>query len=145
MIARDLFSPAQKFNVGKLEYVKDRGYALERKLAINTHDILNYQLKDRYEDEFNAKVPLIIFNSVIKRDGRKVVISTQPMSFMMKPYTSLYDSSASPDAIDFGAYFSKLDPMNLRVLSALRMNATFPYILRNVWLPTEPVSDVMDA
>ncbi|MEO5967427.1 MAG: hypothetical protein ABIP68_02095 [Ferruginibacter sp.] len=145
MIARDLFSPAQKFAVGKMEYVKDRGYALERKLAINTHNILNYQLKDRFEDEYNAKVPLIIFNSVIKRDGRKVIISTQPMSFMMKPYTALYDSSSSPDAVDFGAYFSKLDPMNLRVLSALRMNATFPYILPNVWLPTKPVIDVMDA
>jgi dsDNA-binding SOS-regulon protein len=25
------------------------------------------------------------------------------------------------------------------------MNATFPYVLPNVWLPTEPVIDVMDA
>jgi len=31
------------------------------------------------------------------------------------------------------------------MLSALRMNATFPYILPNVWLPTNPVIDVMDA
>ena len=35
--------------------------------------------------------------------------------------------------------------MNLRLLSALRMNATFPYVLPNVWLPTSPVIDVMDA
>lgn len=145
MIARDLFSPAQKFSVGNLKYLKDRGYAFERKLAINTHNILNYQLKERYNDEFNSKIPLIIFNSVIKRDGRKMIVSTQPLSFMMKPFISLYDSTASPDAIDFGNYFSGLDPMNLRVLTALRMNATFPYILPNVWLPTQPVIDVMDA
>jgi hypothetical protein len=25
------------------------------------------------------------------------------------------------------------------------MNATFPYVLPNVWLPTNPVIDVMDA
>jgi len=31
------------------------------------------------------------------------------------------------------------------LLSALRMNATFPYILPNVWLPSKPVIDVMDA
>ena len=30
-------------------------------------------------------------------------------------------------------------------MSALRMNATFPYVLPNVWLPTNPVIDVMDA
>ncbi|MFT3932405.1 MAG: hypothetical protein QM726_02225 [Chitinophagaceae bacterium] len=35
--------------------------------------------------------------------------------------------------------------MNLRLLTALRMNATFPYVLPNVWLPTKPVIDVMDA
>jgi hypothetical protein len=35
--------------------------------------------------------------------------------------------------------------MNVRMLTALRMNATFPYVLPNVWLPSEPVIDVMDA
>ena len=35
--------------------------------------------------------------------------------------------------------------MNLRMLTALRMNATFPYVLPNVWLPSKPVIDVMDA
>ena len=32
MIARDIFSPAQKFAVGNYKYVKDRGYAFEEKL-----------------------------------------------------------------------------------------------------------------
>jgi hypothetical protein len=27
----------------------------------------------------------------------------------------------------------------------MRMNATFPYVLPNVWLPTNPIVDVMDA
>ena len=35
--------------------------------------------------------------------------------------------------------------MNLRMLTALRMNATFPYVLPSVWLPSNPVVDVMDA
>ena len=50
-----------------------------------------------------------------------------------------------PDAIDFCSFFRRQDPYNLRVLSAMRINATFPYVLPNVWLPTEPVIDVMDA
>ena len=36
-------------------------------------------------------------------------------------------------------------PLNVSVLSALRMNATFPYVLPNVWLPSAPVIDVLDA
>jgi len=53
--------------------------------------------------------------------------------------------ASDPDAIDFTSFFEKQDPLHLRVLSALRMNATFPYVLPNVWLPTDPVIDVMDA
>jgi hypothetical protein len=50
-----------------------------------------------------------------------------------------------PDAIDFASFFAKQDPYNLRILTALRMNATFPIVLPNVWLPSQPVIDVMDA
>ena len=145
MMARDIFAPVQKFKVDSNSYIKDRGYAFEKKLADNTRGILDIQLKDVAEDEFNAVVPMIIFNSVIKADGRKLIMGTQPMSFMMKPRHFMSDTSITPDAVDFSALFKNQQPMNLRVLTALRMNATFPYVLPNVWLPSEPVIDVMDA
>lgn len=145
-VARDLISPAQKFRIGNESYVKDRGYAFEEQLAQNTEGLLNKQLKDLADDEKRARVPLMLFNSVITLDGRKMITSTQPVSFLMRP---LYDTTKlsfiDPDAVDFGAMFAKQDPMNMRLLTALRMNATFPYILPNVWLPSRPVIDVMDA
>lgn len=145
-IARDLTSPSQKFKVGDYYFIKDRGYAFEQKLAENTQWLLNKQLKDIQQDEFNARIPLILFNSVITRDSRKMIVSTQPVSFLMKPaFDTNRVSEMDPDAVDFGALFSKQNPMNLRLLSALRMNATFPYVLPNVWLPSNPVIDVMDA
>ena len=42
-------------------------------------------------------------------------------------------------------FFANQDPYNLRMLTALRMNATFPVVLPSVWLPTKPVIDVMDG
>jgi hypothetical protein len=145
-VARDLASPAQKFKVGDYQYIKDRGYAFEQKLNENTHGILNKQLRDFTADEAAARVPLMFFNSVITRDGRKLIISTQPVSFLMKPVHDTTNMMAiDADGVDYQALFSKQDPMNLRVLTALRMNATFPYVLPNVWLPTTPVIDVMDA
>jgi len=145
-VARDLASPAQKFTVGEYSYIKDRGYAFEQKLNYNTNFILDKQIKDLYEPEHSAKVPLILFNSVITRDGRKMLISSQPMSFLMQPSNDTTDlDGGDPDMVDFSALFAKQDPMNLRMLTALRMNATFPYILPNVWLPSSPVIDVMDA
>ncbi len=145
MVSRDIFAPAQKFLVGKYQYVKDRGYAFEEKLNRNSGNILNTQLKDYGAEEKSANIPLMIFNSTITRDGRRMMIGTQPISFMMKPHLYEKDATASPDAVDFTAMFAKQDPLQIRLLTALRMNATFPYILPNVWLPSNPVIDVMDA
>jgi len=145
-VARDLASPAQKFVVGDHEYVKDRGFAFEQKLNDNTHGLLNRQLKDIAPDEAAARMPIMLFNPVITRDSRALVISTQPVSFLMRPrYDSTRLPPMDPDAVDFGALFAKQGPMDLRLLTALRMNATFPYVLPNVWLPSRPVVDVMDA
>lgn len=74
-----------------------------------------------------------------------MMIGTQPLSFLMKPAFLAADNQANPDAVDFAALFRDKQPMNMRMLTALRMNATFPYVLPNVWLPSKPVIDVMDA
>jgi Patatin-like phospholipase len=145
-VARDIAAPAQKFKIGDYYYIKDRGYAFEEKLRENTRDLLNKQLRDIATDELEAKVPLMMFNAVITRDGRKMVVCTQPVSFLMRPeYDSTLLAVPDPDVVDFAALFHKQDPLNLRLLTALRMNATFPYVLPNVWLPSTPVIDVMDA
>lgn len=144
--ARDLISPAQKFSVGNYKYVKDRGYAFEQKLNSNTRGYLDKQLKDYVADEKAANIPLMFFNSVVTRDSRKMIISTQPVRFMMQaPQDTNSTPAVDPDAIDFTTFFAKQDPYNIRMLSAMRMNATFPVVLPNVWLPSNPIIDVMDA
>jgi len=145
-VARDLIAPAQKFKVGEYVYVKDRGYAFEEKLNRNTKGLLGKHLGDYAADEKAANIPLMFFNSVVTRDSRKMIISTQPISFMMQGWQDTTKMPPmDPDAIDFGAFFKNQDPYNLRLLTALRMNATFPIVLPNVWLPSNPVIDVMDA
>jgi hypothetical protein len=146
MIARDLISPSQKFSYGHNRYVKDRGYAFEEKLNRNTNGVINKSVGFYKNAERKAEIPLIIFNSAVTRDLKKMMISTQPISFMMQEeFKDSTSKITGPDAIDFGALFKNENPMNLRVLTALRMNATYPYLLPNVWLPTKPVIDVMDA
>lgn len=145
-VARDLIAPAQKFKVGDYVYVKDRGYAFEERMNQNSNGILNKKLGDYINDEKEANIPLMFFNSVVTRDSRKMIISTQPVSFMMQGWqdTTRFPYM-DPDAVDFAAFFKNQDPYNLRILTALRMNATFPIVLPNVWLPSNPVIDVMDA
>ena len=146
LVTRDIFAPAQKFSVGPYKYVMDRAYSFEEQLNDNTSGLLDKQLKDYAMDEHEARIPLMIYNSTISSDGRKMMMSTQPISFMMRNWPDTSSGiMGEPDAVDFGAFFHRQDPYNLRLLSALRINATFPYVLPNVWLPTEPVIDVMDA
>lgn len=145
-VARDLTAPAQRFSVGPYSYIKDRGYSFEQRFNDNTHGLLNYRLRDYVGPEARGEIPLMFFNSVISRDGRKLLISTHPARFLMKiNFSENIAVQSDPDIIDYVSLFKKQDPYNLRILSALRMNATFPYILPNVWLPTVPVIDVMDA
>lgn len=145
-VARDLIAPAQKFTSNNYTYIKDRGYAFEEKLNTNTEGLLNKQMKDYIADEKSATIPLMFFNSVVTRDSRKMIISTQPVSFMMQGWQDTTRvPEMDPDVIDFNAFFAKQDPYGLRLLTALRMNATFPIVLPNVWLPSNPVIDVMDA
>ena len=142
-VARDLFAPEQKFSVGPYTYQKDRGYSFEAALNANTGGVLNKRLQDYAQEERTARIPLIFYHNVITRDGKKLLISTQPLRFMMRPPGD--SIRRSPDAVDFTTFFAKQNPYNLRVLTALRMNATFPVVLPNVWLPSEPVVDVMDG
>ncbi|MES1223807.1 MAG: hypothetical protein ABUT20_50395, partial [Bacteroidota bacterium] len=114
-VARDLIAPAQKFTVGPYKYVKDRGYAFESKLNDNTRGFLNKQLRDYADDEKEANIPLMFFNSVVTRDGRKMTISTQPIRFMMLPREDTTKVPfMDPDAIDFTSFFANQDPYNLR-------------------------------
>ena len=146
MIARDLISPSQKFTFGHYRYVKDRGYAFEEKLNRNTRGLLDKSIGFYKSAESNAEIPLMILNSAVTRDLKKMMVCTQPVSFMMQEeFKDSASRMAGPDAIDFAALFKNENPMNLRMLTALRMNATYPYLLPSVWLPSNPVIDVMDA
>ncbi len=146
MIARDLISPSQKFTFGNYRYIKDRGYAFEQKLNRNTHSLLDKSIGFYKDAEGHAEIPLMILNSAVTRDLKKMMVCTQPLSFLMQDeFRDSASRMAGPDAIDFAALFKNENPMNLRMLTALRMNATYPYLLPSVWLPSNPVIDVMDA
>jgi hypothetical protein len=146
MVTRDFFAPAQRVTVGRYTYIKDRAYAFEQQLNENTGGILDHHLHEYQDDEFQGRIPLMFFNSTVSSDGRKMILSTQPVSFMMRNWPdSASGVPGDPDALDFAAFFHRQDPLNIRMLSAMRINATFPYVLPNVWLPSKPVVDVMDA
>jgi len=143
---RDLLAPPRRFTYRGAKYIKDRGYAFEEQLSKNTLGFLDKPLGSYAQPETDAVIPTLLLSAVVTADGRNVVMATRPVRFLMQPAARLQLGTApDADAICFQSFFKDRHPENLRFLTALRMSATFPYVLPNVWLPTEPVVDVMDA
>lgn len=146
LVARDMVGPISKFDLDGESYIKDRGYAFEQKLNSNTKGVFNKKLNDYKKAEEAAIIPSMIFNAAITRDGRKLIVATHPVRFMMQSKKQENNfSSYDVDGVDFQSYFARQNAANINYLTVLRMNATFPFVLPNIEMPTDPDIDVMDA
>ncbi|GAB4254928.1 MAG: hypothetical protein Kow0079_11510 [Vicingaceae bacterium] len=140
----DYFIRFLKYNDGKYTYLKDRGYAFEKQLNENTGFILDKKLKDYKQDEYAAQIPTMILSPTIIKDGRRLLISSSKISYLTQ-YASKNFNNLTLESIEFSRLFEKQDAENLHFTSALRMSATFPYIMPQVSLPTVPEIDLIDA
>jgi hypothetical protein len=146
LLAHDLFWPFGQIKMGKQRYSRNRGTVFEKQLDENTGGILNKTLADYRMPEANADIPMLYLTPSVVNDLRQMVISPQPVSFMMAaPQVINRTDQLEVDAVDFQAAFHKQGAENLRFLTALRMNATYPVILPSVFLPSSPEIEVMDA
>lgn len=146
LVSNDLFLPWSTFKSGKYRYQKDRGYTFEKQFNENTEQILNKSIADYHEPEAKALIPMMYITPAIVNDARRMVISPQGVSFMMVPPVGRSNLHAvEVDAVDFGWLFKNQDAYDLRFPTALRMNATYPYVLPNVHLPSMPGVEVLDA
>ncbi len=141
----DLLLNFQRFTYQEQSYLKDRAYAFEQQLNENTGYVFDKKLDEYMLPELKAQIPRIIVSPTIINDGRVAIISPLPSSYLLKSkYNSKY-SNAVPDGIELKSFFSEHNPGNLRFTSALRMNASFPYIMPSASLPSTPSIEVMDA
>jgi len=145
-IANDIFLPWMTFEKNGRTYKKDRGYIFEKQFIENNKGLVARDIIEYKTPEQNADIPLLFATPVIINDARRLVISPQGVSYMANTGISLETKGITEiDAIDFGLLFKGQDPYQISMMSALRMNCTYPYILPNVFLPTEPPVQVMDA
>ncbi len=141
----DLISPFNKISVAGYTYTRDRGYAMEREMARNTDGLLDRNIGFFKTREATGQIPLLLISSTIMNDGRKLLISNQPVGYLTQPEYATVERLPSIDAVDFATLFARQNPYNLRLTSALRMNATFPFVLPIVKLPSQPLMNIMDA
>lgn len=140
-VLHDLFFRFKKFKYGSHYYTKDRGYAFEQKLNADTRGWLDRRLSDYAQLELRRDMPLLILSPTISNDGRKLIVSSQPVSYLCHNN----DPNQLNENIEFRRFFKNNEPDSLSFLSALRMSATFPYVFPAASLPTNPSVEVLDA
>lgn len=145
-IVNDIFR-MRKFEVNGQSFFKDRAYYFENQLNRNTHGLIDKPLSYYRVFTENGSLPFLLLTPTIINDGRRLMVSSLPLNFMYKPHL---DKKTGPhkgfiELIDFQTYFKTKGADSLRFTTALRMNSTFPFVLPNIFLPTEPQIQVMDA
>lgn len=146
-VVNDLFYSFNKFEYKGNTYIKDRGTVFENQLNKNTDYIMDIQLKDLAIPEINSEIPMMIFSPTIISDGRKLLVSPIPISYLTynKSVEEKYKDITEFDAVEFGRLFEEQGAENLRLLSALRISASFPFISPMVELPSTPRVSLIDA
>ena len=146
IVTNDLFVPWTNFEVDGKTYRKDRGYTFENQLNENTNNAFAKKIKDYRQPESSGMIPMIFITPSIVNDGRRMIISPHGVSYMtIAPIGVQRPDAVEIDAVDFGRVFAKQGAQDLLFTTALRMNATYPYILPDVYLPSKPEIEVMDA
>ena len=143
--SNDLLFRYQHVLINGYQYTKDRGYSFEQQLHDNTDNMLNHSLGYYKPYEAKAIIPVMLFSPTIVNDGRRLYISSQSLNFMSasskgaSPMTQVYEN------IDYQSFFKSNKPNDIRFSTVLRAQATFPFVLPMVTMPTNPGVQLMDA
>jgi predicted acylesterase/phospholipase RssA len=143
-----LFAPAK--------FGWDRGQALDEALRVACRGQLHVPVAALRDGEAAGWRPSLIFSPMLVEDGRQLFVSnldlrrvTENRAFILGEETG-YDPS-NPAGVGLlsreGVEFFKLFPgaTEFTVATAVRMSASFPYVLPGVMLPTNPPRRVVDA
>ncbi len=146
LVSNDMIFPFRKYHFAGQDYPIDRGYYFEKQLNANLQWRLNQKVSDYRQDEQSALIPMMVLSPFIVNDSRRLIVSPLGMSFLTRPV----DREGQPlgteiDGVECSRLFAQHQGDSLLFSTALRMNCTFPFVLPNAWLPTQPSLEIMDA
>ncbi|MEL6852383.1 MAG: patatin-like phospholipase family protein, partial [Bacteroidota bacterium] len=140
-----LLLPDQQVKVGDFTYLKDTGFAFDQQLARNLPELYGKTIGSYQAAEAAGEIPIVVLEPTIINQGRKLYISASPVSFLSQPNAITHSIASRSSGVEFRRMFAAHQADSLMMSTALRMNASFPYILPIVELPSKPAMQVMDA
>ncbi|MGY6561298.1 MAG: patatin-like phospholipase family protein [Luteibaculaceae bacterium] len=145
LATNDFFIRYKKFEYAGESYFQDRAYAFEKQFHKNTDSLLAKPLSYFKPLEQQAEIPSLIVTPTIINDGKRLYISPHSLYHLGIIDNTSVESKNTNDVVDLHQLLKDNTPDNLLLSSALRMSATFPYVLPSITLPTNPEVEIMDA
>lgn len=133
LVFKDLILPPFLHRTG------DRGLALEQAWEKNTR-ILGQPFADLAAGEAAGWRPSLLVSPVLVEDGRRLLISNSDVSGLLRV-------PVDPPSLQAFSYYGHIEPWpgTLRLSTAVRLNASFPYVSPPAELPTDPSRHALDA
>jgi len=138
LVVNDIFFRLQKLSFNGNKYYKDRSFELEKSMNANTGFIMDYPLCFYQKPEYESDIPMLIISPSIMNNGGKLLISPQNLAYII-PLKLKYEH------IEFLGRYRNCNSDSLRFLTALRMNAAFPYLTPFTRLPGKDKIKLADA
>jgi hypothetical protein len=119
----------------------DRGDAIQQAWEKSTRGVLGASVRSLQAGEVDGWRPSLVLSPMIVEDGRRLIISNLDLENLATQATPQRNLSRS--AIELGRMFH--DGPDLRLGTAVRMSATFPYVMPAIEIPTSPALRTVDA
>lgn len=153
--AADKDAPASVKNIGLddlttitsnlvIPFNEDRGTALERAWENNT-TVLKKCFRDLGAGEKNGTRTSLVYTPMMVEDGRRLIISNLDFSFAASSSGWTIDNANEVYSRSSVEFFRLFPGEDLRLSTAARMSAAFPWITPATYIPTIPARRVVDA
>jgi Patatin-like phospholipase len=140
-----LFFPSGKVQIGSHSYPADRGWSFDDQLIKNLNVFHSRRLGDYELAERKGLIPILLLSPVVMNDGRKLIVSPLRLSWLCRTLHPNGELSDGITGIEFKRYFAEQEADSLLFATALRMNASFPFITPYIQLPSDPPMRIIDA
>ena len=122
----EVLLPNQKKKVEDQWIQKDAGYSFDEQLGKKLPEFAGRKLGDFTSWEQQGKIPQVIITPTIINEGRKLYVSSSPVSYLTTANKLSDQYETRSKGIVFRRLFENHGPDNLQMVAAVRMNASFP-------------------
>lgn len=123
----------------------DRGIELEKVWHHNLNNALNINFANLKAGELAGWRPSIIFSPMMIEDGRRLFISNLDLQRVVRNAGNVLENNSQTYSFEGIEFFRRFRNAPLKLSTAARLSASFPFFSPAVVLPTRPRRRVVDA